>query len=182
MAGETRTRRELLKPGGSAAGSDTERLKRLLSVEQLVLYSYRHVLASTVLGPAARRALAPIPGYEQAHVRALQIQLAARRGGKGPPPPASDAEANRYLARRRVSGRLGQLQGERDALHTLLAVERVVVGAYFVALLGMEDHGLIVLATQIMASDAQHEAVLGGQLHPSDIPDAVPYGLVQGVQ
>ena len=38
------------------------------------------------------------------------------------------------------------------------------------------------LAAQIMANDAQHEALIGELLYPGDTPNAVPYGLVQGVQ
>jgi hypothetical protein len=125
--------------------------------------------------------MAPLRDHEQAHVAALRARLRAR-GTAVPSPPPSIAAANRDLARRQVRGRLGQLQGADDALHLLLALERVAVGAYFVALREMGDPQLIVLVTQIMASDAQHEAIIGEQLHPGDIPSAVPYGLVQGVQ
>jgi hypothetical protein len=33
-----------------------------------------------------------------------------------------------------------------------------------------------------MASDAQHEAIVGEHLNPGEIAAAVPFGLVQGVQ
>jgi hypothetical protein len=173
----TRTRRELL--GG--APSDIDRLQRLMRVELLLLYVYEHVVASTILPPGARRAMTQLRDHEQAHVDTLRSRLLAR-GAATPPPAPSVATANRYLARREVRGRLGQLQGAHDALGLLLALERVTVGAYFVALREMRDPQLIVLAAQIMASDAQHEAIIGEQLHPGDIPNAVPYGLVQGVQ
>ena len=38
------------------------------------------------------------------------------------------------------------------------------------------------LVAQIMANDAQHEALLGELLYPGQTGNAVPYGLVQGVQ
>ena len=38
------------------------------------------------------------------------------------------------------------------------------------------------LVAQIMANDAQHEALIGELLYPGDTQKAVPYGLVQGVQ
>jgi len=123
----------------------------------------------------------PLRDHEQAHVRALRRQLLAR-GGTAPAPPASNAEANQDLARRAVAGRVGQLRGARDALQLLLALERVTVGAYFVALTKLQDRQLIVLACQIMANDAQHEAILGEQMNPGDAANAVPYALVQGVQ
>jgi hypothetical protein len=177
VAGTGTTRRELLRPGAA----DTARLQRLMSVEQLILYVYDHVVASSVLPPHTRRAMTQLQAHEQAHVGALRDRLRARGAG-GPPPPPSIAVANRYLARRHVRGRLGQLQGPDDALYLLRALERVVVGAYFVALREMRDPSLIVLAAQIMASDAQHEAIVSEQLNPGDIASAVPYGLVQGVQ
>jgi hypothetical protein len=180
MAGSS-TRRELLKRGGSGAAADTAWLERLLSIELLLLFTYEHVLGSTILPAGARRELAPVRAHEQQHVTALRAQV-NRRGGQAPPSPASVVVANRYLARRQISGRLGQLRGEPDALHLLLALERVTVGVYFVALRELRDPRLILLATQVMASDSQHEAIIGQVLYPGDIPDSVPYGLVQGRQ
>jgi hypothetical protein len=179
VAGPTKTRRELLSP--PPTGTDTTRLQRLTSVEQLVLFAYDHVAASSILPPSARPAIAQLRDYEQAHVDALRGQLTARHAG-APSPPPSIAVANRYLGRRNVGGRLGQLRGAKDALFLLLSLERVAVGAYFVALREMREPGLIALAAQIMAADAQHEAIVSVLLNPGDIPAAVPYGLVQGVQ
>lgn len=179
MSGATKTRRELLAP--APMGSDTARLQRLMRVELLLLYVYDHVLTSPVLPPTAHPSVAQLRAHEQAHVGALGGQLRARGAGQ-PGPPPSIAVANRHLARRNVGGRLGHLRGAKDALYLLLSLERVAVGAYFVALREMRDPRLIVLAAQIMASDAQHEAIVSGQLNPGDIASAVPYGLVQGVQ
>ena len=177
MAATATTRRELLRPGAA----DTSRLQRLMGVEQLMLYVYDHVLGSSILPPPTRRAMTQLQAHEQAHVGALRDRLRAR-GARQPPPPPGVAVANHYLTTRHVRGRLGQLQGPDDALYLLRALERVVVGAYFVALREMRDSGLIVLAAQIMASDAQHEAIISERLNPGDIASAVPYGLVQGVQ
>jgi Ferritin-like domain len=177
MAGTSTTRRELLTP----RLSDVTWLHRLMSVELLLFYVYDYVLAGSILPPGARAAMTQLRSHEEAHVAALGAQLSARSAPR-PSPPPSVATANRYLARRKVRGRLGQLQGPDDALRLLLALERVAVGAYFVALREIGDPRLIVLAAQIMASDAQHEAIIGEQLNPGDIANAVPYGLVQGVQ
>ncbi len=177
MAGTSTTRRGLLTP----RLSDVTWLHRLMSVELLLLYVYDHVLAGSILPAGARRAMTQLQSHEEAHVAALGDQLSAR-GARRPSPPPSIATANRYLARRGARGRLGQLKGPDDALFLLLRLERVVVGAYFVALREMREPRLIVLAAQIMASDAQHEAIIGEQLYPGHISDAVPFGLVQGVQ
>jgi hypothetical protein len=152
-----------------------------MRLELLVLYGYDHVLVSPVLPRSAHPAVAQLRDHEQAHVDALRAQLTARHA-VAPSPPPSMAVANRYLARRNIGGRLGHLRGAKDALFLLLSLERVAVGAYFVALHEMRDPGLIVLAAQIMASDAQHDAILSELLNPGMIPAAVPDGLVQGVQ
>ena len=157
------------------------RVERLLSVELLMLFTYEHVLSSSILPAGAVRALLPLRGHEQTHVRLLSARLTAL-GGTAPKPPMTVAAADKDLAKRSVKGRLGQLKGERDALHLLLAVERVVVGAYFVSLIKLDDPSLITLVAQIMSADAQHEAVIGELLYPGDAQKAVPYGLVQGVQ
>jgi hypothetical protein len=161
--------------------SEPDRLQRLIRLELLLLYCYRHVLDSGILRPHAQRTLAPFPGHEQAHIAALQRSLTAR-GGTIPPGPDSVATANRYLANRGVGGRLGQLKGDRDALYLLLTLEQVTIGAYFVALTKLRDAELIQLACQIMANEAQHDAMIGLTLPKNTPASAVPYGLVQGLQ
>jgi hypothetical protein len=202
MPGAT-TRRELLVAGaragaGGAAATaligagaahaaapasevEATRLERLLSVELLMQFCYTNVLDSSVLTPHAKAVLTPLRAQEEAHIRALRARLAGF-GERGPQAPDSVAAANRDLARRSVKGRLGQLQGSHDALHLLLALERVVVGAYFVALTKLPDPKLITLSAQIMAADAQHGAIIGELLYPGNAQNAVPSGLVQGVQ
>jgi hypothetical protein len=169
---------------GGAGGSrvaDADRLRRLISVELLMLYCYEHVLSGPLLDARSRRLITPLRAHEQAHVHALSAHLTTL-GGTPPAPLSSVKQADRNLARRGVAGRLGQLTGGRDALFLLLAVEKVVVGAYFVALLKLNDLTLITLAAQIMANDAQHEALVGEALYPGDAQKAVPSGLVQGRQ
>jgi hypothetical protein len=178
MADAAKTRRELLAP--PPMGTDIARLQRLMRLELLLHYAYDHVLTSPVLPPSAYPAVAQLRSHEQAHVDALHGQLTARHA-LAPSPPPSIAVANRHLARRNIGGRLGHLRGAKDALFLLLSLERVAIGAYFVALREMGDPGLVVLAAQIMASDAQHEAVISEFLNPGMIPAAVPDGLVQGV-
>ena len=104
------TRRELLSAGAAGAAgllalpaaavaatstagqppfSETDRLQRLIRLELLLLYCYRHVLGSSILGPRAHRTLAPFEGHEQAHVDALEMQLKARGERSHPDPTAS---------------------------------------------------------------------------------------------
>ena len=136
--------------------ADADRLRRLISVELLMLFCYQHILAGPLL-PRAHRLMLPLRGHEEAHVRVCAPVCCPRRFAPGTPDQRQ--QADRDLARRGVGGRLGQLQGGRDALFLLLAVERVVVGALVVALTKLTDPSLVTLAAQIMASDAQHEAL-----------------------
>ncbi len=167
----------------STAQPDSEplRVHRMLSVELLLLFCYQAVLSTSILPPRSARALRPLRAHEEAHIRVLSARLAAL-GGNLPSPPTSIEDANRDLARRHVIGRLGQLRGAPDALGLLFAVERVTVGVYFVALTKLRDPNLVRLAAEIMANDAQHEAILGELLYHGNVQQAVPYGLIQGVQ
>jgi hypothetical protein len=197
------TRRELLvagiagtaallgaAPAATAAGTSTaaetpvsvtDRLQRLIRLELLLLYSYRYVLGSSILGPRTRRTLAPFPGHEEAHIAALAAQLKAR-GGSMPAGPGSVKEANHDLAHRKIGGRLGQLKGGPDALRMLLTLEQVTIGAYFVALTKLQDAELIRLVCEIMGNEAQHDAMITLSMPKARPQDAVPYGLVQGLQ
>lgn len=180
----------LLAPAAAAASSaradpkpfsETDRLQRLIRLELLLLFCYRHILASSVLSRRAAGTLTPFVAHEEAHIGALE-RLLLVRGGSVPAPPASVAAANRDLAHRKVGGRLGQLRGDLDAVRLLLTLEQVTIGAYFVALTKLQDSELIVLVAQIMGNEAQHDAMLGLLLPPGKPASAVPYGLVQGLQ
>jgi hypothetical protein len=198
------TRRELIRTGAAgiagAAGATlvapsvvqaqtvrgapttvTQRLARLVGLERLAVYTYEHVLESPILSPGERLAVTPLLAHERAHVAALERLLAAR-GGRAPAPPASLAAANRDFSHRRIGGRLGHLRGRPDALQLLRTIEEVTVGAYFVALLKLDEPELIAAITEIMAVDAQHHAILGLQLPPFSLQAAAPYGLIQGTQ
>lgn len=180
------TRRQLLAAGmganGGAGGpvSVTDRLQRLIRVELLVLFCYEQVLAGSVLSPRARATLTPFIAHERAHVAALETRLRAR-GGSVPGPPADVRSANHDLAHHRIGGRLGQLRGDLDAVRLLLALEQTAIGAYFVALTKLGEPDLVQLICQIMAADAQHDAVLGLLLPPGRPDSAVPYAFVQGL-
>jgi hypothetical protein len=165
----------------AAPFSETDRLERLIRLELLLLFAYQHILASDVLTPRAHRTLAPFAAHEEAHIKALRRPLLAR-GGTMPAPPRSIAEANRHLGHRKIGGRLGHLQGDPDAIRLLLTLEQVTIGAYFVALMKLQDPEVIVLASSIMGNEAQHDAMLALLFPKETARQAVPYGLVQGLQ
>ncbi len=161
--------------------TESDRVIRLLRLELLLLFASRHVLGSSLLYPRAQQTVGTLRAHAEAHIAALRVRLTAL-GGVAPSPLANVAAADRHLAHRRISERLGQLRGAGDALRLLLDIERVTVGAYFVALIKLEDPALIRLAAEIMANGAQHEVMLTKLLDHDDLQQAVPYGLVQGSQ
>jgi Ferritin-like domain len=166
--------------GSSPPPDDAARLERVLSVAVLAAYVYEQVFGEGVLTQSQRRALDGFDEQERAHVVALRRATAAA-GGSGVGPPSSLDVANRYLARRGIGGRLGQLQGPDDALDLLVSVERSSIGSCYVALLGLTGSAAIVLVARIMANDAQHEAVVTLQRPTLTLADAAPFPLVSGV-
>ena len=161
--------------------SEADQLQRLIRLELLLLYAYRNVLQTSLLGPRTHARLAPFVAHEEAHIVALGARLKAH-GGTMPAGPDSVATANGYLKHRKIGGRLGQLKGGPDALRLLLTLEQTTIGAYFVALIHLTDAELIGLVCEIMANEAQHDAMIGLSLPKATMGSAVPYPLVQGLQ
>ncbi len=161
--------------------SEADQLERLIRIELLLLYAYRNVLDTSLLGRRTRARLTPFVAHEQAHIDALGARLKAH-GGTMPAGPDSVATANRYLKHRKIGGRLGQLKGGPDALRLLLTLEQTAIGAYFVALIHLTDAKLIGLVCEIMGNEAQHDAMIALSLPKATMGSAVPYPLVQGLQ
>ena len=164
----------------SAAG-DRDALTPLLAAQQLSLACESRVTAALAGAPASTRTLTgQVRDQDQAHVRATRDAL-RRLGARRSPPPGSDAAIDAELARHLIPGRPGRLRGPGDALGLLVDVERVAIGAAYVALSQIHDGSLAVLVAQMMASDAQHEALLEEARHPGAIAAAIPYGVVEGI-
>jgi hypothetical protein len=158
---------------------DPARLTRVLSMAVLAAYVYEQVFSERVLTGSRRQALDGFDDQEQAHVVALR-RAAVAAGGTVIALPTSIEVANKHLAHRGIGGRLGQLQGPEDALDLLISVERSSIGSCYVALLGLTGPTAIVLVASIMASGAQHEAVITLQRHALKLVAAAPFPLVSG--
>jgi hypothetical protein len=171
----------LAAPGAAlaAGGAHPAPLAAPLHTQLLLLACDDAVLGGRTLPrPGEARALVgTLRGHARAHVAALRA-AGARGGAVLSPGPALD----RALARARITGRPGQLRGERDALNLLLDVERIAIGAAYVALGVVTDPAASLLLAQLMASGAQHETLLHEALHPGDVTGAIRYGIVQGTR
>jgi hypothetical protein len=166
--------------GATAAaddGSDATALAASQRAQLLALACDQAVLAGPLLPAGAARTLVEtLRDHARAHVAALQA--AGARGGA----PPSGAALERELAGQQIRGRPGHLRGERDALNLLLDVERVAIGAAYLALGTVHAARTSTLLAQLMASGAQHEAALHEAMHPGDIAGAIRYGIVQGTR
>jgi hypothetical protein len=168
--------------GGDGDGiGDRNALAPLLAAQQLSVACESRVTAVLAGQPASTRTLVGrVHEQEQVHVAATRRGL-RRLGARPSPPPGTDAAIDAELARHRIPGRCGHLRGPGDALALLVDAERAAIGAAYVALSEIHDGRLAVLVAQMMASDAQHEALLDEARHPGAIAAAIPYGVVEGI-
>jgi hypothetical protein len=152
---------------------------QVLAVEFLAIGVYKGVIGSGLLAPRteheARRALS----QERAHVRALAAAL-GELGGTIPPRPSGPGAIDQTLAAHKVTGRLTSLRTEHDCVSLLLDLEAVAEGAYFKVMSKLQDPGLLHLAAQIMANEAQHATAVSEARRPGNIAQAVPYAYVEG--
>jgi hypothetical protein len=164
-----------------AGDGDRDALVPVLAAQQLSLACESRVTAMLAAQPPSTRTLlGRVRDQEQAHVTATRAAL-RQLGARPSPPPGSDAAIDAELARHRIPGRPGRLRGAGAALALLVDVERAAIGAAYVALSQLHDGSLAVLVAQMMASDAQHEALLDEARHPGAVAAAIPYGVVEGI-
>jgi rubrerythrin len=163
----------------AAPQSDAELIGEMLEAEVLAIAVYDSVLGSGLLSPqperTARRALA----QERAHVRALRPALETL-GGAMPPSLSGSAAVDKALADRRIAGRVERLRTEHDCVSLLLDLESDMQSTYFKAMSEIQNRGVMRLAAQIMANEAQHATAISEARRPGDIGQAVPYAFVEG--
>jgi hypothetical protein len=127
----------------AAAGGDPAILAELIAREQAAAFAYHG---------QARPALFALAAAEAAHAGALRTQLAAL-GREGPEAPRRVAELD--PSARRVAEATGGA-----ALTAAIALERSLVAAYRDALVALAEPSILRTAGTILASHAQHHAVL----------------------
>jgi rubrerythrin len=172
-----RTRRELVVSAAARAASDDRRhLERLLAFEELAVDVYGMALGSRRLTRPARRLVREIRAQEQSHLHALAARLRSRRRGG----PISEAEVERRLGAEGIRVVLAELRHERAWLGLLAAVEDALEGAYYLAIKHLIDGEAALLASQILANEAQHSSVLSELLRPGRPALAVPDATVEG--
>ena len=170
------SRRQLLGLGGSVAvlascGGGSEPRRRGRSEAEaldLKLVGSALDLEHTVIGGAARRATRTIAEQEREH--AGRLEQAVRALGGRPNPPKTREEYARAFPRLR--------EGD-DALRFAVDLENAAVRFYLESLPKLTSPALRRLAGAIATNEAQHAAVLRGELGRPQAPDAFVTGRSQ---
>ncbi len=163
----------------ASAHGDTEILKRLLAIEQLIEFAYAHLLRSGRPSASTGRVLGTFLSQERAHVQILSSALVGR-GTAAPPAPTDLTVASRQLAKLGASGSLRDSRGDTASVRYLIGIETLAEGAYYSAMSKLSNATLLVPAAQIMCCEAQHWTVLSGLQHAGDVFLGVPYPTVTG--
>jgi hypothetical protein len=127
----------------AAAAGDPAILARLIAREEAAAFAYHR---------QARPALFALATAEAAHAGALRTELAAL-GREGPEAPREVAALD--PAARRVAEATGGA-----SIAAAVALERSLVAAYREALVALAEPSILRTAGTILASHAQHHAVL----------------------
>jgi len=183
------TRRELLgaaAAGGSAAllmgcgdddgsgGASPEELRQrdlrligsALDLEHTLLAAY--AAGTSLLRGEARRFAGAIVEHERAHAERLAKAI-ERMGGEPNPPRTREEYARGFPALRR----------ERDALRFAVDLENAAIRFYHESLPKLSDPALRQTAAAIATCEAEHAALLRGELGRPQVPDAFVTGRTQ---
>ncbi len=169
-------------PPPASAAADTHLLQDLLRTERLTIAVVARVLASDHLGARGRRLARQVLAAEQVHAGALQQALHALRAPLPAIGPVPATALDRGLAQRRVGRTVEDLHSEHDCLDLLLSLESIAEGALYAAMSQLADPGHQRLAAELLASEAEHEALLGLLREPKDFDRAAPYAFVEGIR
>ncbi|MGA2928891.1 MAG: hypothetical protein ABSG43_23445 [Solirubrobacteraceae bacterium] len=164
----------------SPAPTDAQLLATALGIQQLEVFAYRRLLASSELAAGAAALLRDLLRLELGHAAALVAALTARRAAV-PAGPADVAAADRALARHPVAGRLTGTRSQHDCVKLLVDLESVAEGSCYTTIVGLRDSRLAVLIAEVMAGDAQHWTLLD-ELQHHDVLKAVPGPFVEGTR
>jgi demethoxyubiquinone hydroxylase (CLK1/Coq7/Cat5 family) len=174
--------RALATSGGALAkpASDGVALASVLRVEQVVVFAYERTLTTEVLSPPTRDALTKFLDQERAHVHALSLELTSL-GGPVPGPVRTMAAFESELRQLRIKRSPVELRTEREYLGFLIDLETVIARHYRFAIELLTGDKRLVVAAEIIANEAQHEAVLRAMLSPGHVKRAVPSAFIAGV-
>ena len=160
--------------GGSAGGASEQELRErdlrllgsALDLENTVLAAY--AAGAELLTGSARESLALVVGQERRHTARLAEVIQAR-GGRTNPPKTPEEYARSFP----------RLDSGRDALRFAVDLENASIRLYLEALPFLSQPGLRQTVAAIATSEAEHAALLRGELGRPPVPDAFVTGRSQ---
>jgi rubrerythrin len=150
--------------------SDATIVGDALALEQVVVASLGVALRDGPLDPGLRRLLRRLRAQERQHADVLASELDTL-GGRAAAAPSGDGELTRARTALGLAHPLDEVVTRGDVARFALELENAQLKTYLAAVRGLSDPRLLTLATQIMAAEGQHAAVLRGLL--SELPEVV---------
>jgi hypothetical protein len=173
------TRRQLLSGDPPPPPSDAVLIAMMLQIEQLAVAVYERAIASgRLLRPSislAREVLA----HERLHASALRRELRRLRGHELRE-PRTVKQLQAALSTHHTKVDFSVDRADRDWLKLLSDVEDVLERNYHLTISELRRASLLTLCAEILASEAQHSALLGELLSPHNVEDAVPNAFING--
>jgi hypothetical protein len=163
----------------AAPPDDATLLSKALELVRLTVVAYEHLIRLPVLTAHERQVLRTLLRQDRAHVRALAAEMTAR-GITLPPQPSGPDAVDQALSAKSMSGSVLHADTLKAAVQTLVGIEALAQGAYYLLIRDASDPALAVQGAEALASDAQHSMLLTG-LVSTDIKQTVPYWYVTGV-
>jgi rubrerythrin len=148
------------------AARDLRLLGSALDLEHTLLAAY--AAGAPLLRGEADRWGKAIVEQERAHADRLTAAI-ERRGGKPNPPKTTEEYARGFPA----------LNRERDALRFAIDLENATIRFYHEALPKLADRGLRQTFAAVATCEAEHAALLRGELGRPQVPDAFVTGRTQ---
>jgi rubrerythrin len=145
---------------------DLRLLGSALDLENTVLAAY--AAGVELLSGSAREALAQVVRQERRHAARLAEVIRAR-GGRTNPPKTPEEYARSFP----------RLDSGRDALRFAVDLENASIRLYLEALPFLSEPGLRQTVAAIATSEAEHAALLRGELGRPPVPDAFVTGRSQ---
>lgn len=150
------------------ASSDAGIVRAAIGLEQIAVLAYATALASGKLDAPTTKVVSLFRAQEQQHEDALTAALKGL-GGTPPPKPTGTTAAG-------VLKGLSAARDQKAILTFAIELEMVAVGAYYAAHTKLQDAELLRTATQVMANEGQHLAVLRGANGLPPVPNAFETG------
>jgi hypothetical protein len=139
--------------------SDASALSSLLELERMAVLAYSR--AASLLGGDARRTAIRFMGHERSHGAVLTSAIRRLGAHPVPPRPARD-----------YTNEFPPLRNADDALRFVLDVENTQVSAYGDSLGSIVTPDLRVTIGSILGAEAEHIAVVAGEAHQPQAPQA----------